>query len=139
VRLEEHQAGLENIDFYSSFARNVETAKRKLLRLLIEVRDEGSAIAAYGAAAKGNTLLNYCGIGTDLIDYVVDLSPKKQGLFLPGTHIEIRPPGHVRETRPDYLLVLPWNLETEIVNQMAFIREWGGRFIVPIPEPRIRA
>ena len=93
----------------------------------------GTLKAGYGAPAKGNTLLNYCGVGTDFLDYTVDRSPHKQGRFLPGTHIPIHPPGRIAETRPDYLLILPWNLREEIMSQMAHIREWGGKFVVPIP------
>jgi hypothetical protein len=91
----------------------------------------------YGAAAKGNTLLNYCGIRNDFIDYVVDKNPHKQGRYLPGTHIPIQPPERVAETRPDFLLILPWNIQHEVVEQMASIRSWGGRFIVPIPEVKV--
>jgi hypothetical protein len=92
---------------------------------------------AYGAPAKGNTLLNYCGIRSDLIEYTVDRSPHKQGRFLPGTHIPICHPDRIRETKPAYVLILPWNLSREITGQMAHIREWGGRFVVPIPEAKI--
>ena len=92
---------------------------------------------AYGAAAKGNTLLNYCGIRTDFIDYVVDRNPHKQGLLLPGSRIPVYDTEKIRETRPDYILILPWNLREEITGQMSFVRDWGGRFIVPVPEPRI--
>jgi hypothetical protein len=97
----------------------------------------GKSIAAYGAPAKGNTLLNYCGVGADMIDYTVDRSPYKQGFALPGTRIPIYAPEHIAETRPDYLLILPWNLEDEIVSDMAHIRSWGGQFVIPIPEVRI--
>ena len=97
----------------------------------------GKSIAAYGAPAKGNTLLNYCGVGADMIDYTVDRSPYKQGFALPGTHIPIYAPEHIAETRPDYVLILPWNLEDEIVSEMAHIRSWGGQFVIPIPEARI--
>jgi len=91
----------------------------------------------YGAPAKGNTLLNYCGVGIDFIDYTVDLSPHKQGLYLPGTHLPIFPPEKINETKPDYVLILPWNLKDEVMNQMAHIREWGGQFVVPIPELKV--
>ena len=97
----------------------------------------GKKIICYGAPAKGNTLLNYCNLGLDFIDYVVDQSPHKQGLYLPGTHIPIKSPGEIRKTKPDYLLILPWNLKNEIMEQMAFINEWGGKFVVPIPEVKI--
>jgi ABC-type Fe3+-hydroxamate transport system substrate-binding protein len=98
---------------------------------------EGHRIAAYGAPAKGNTLLNYCGIGTELIDFTVDRAPSKQGKFLPGSHIPVFAPEAIANKKPDYVLLLPWNLQREIVDQLSFIREWGGRFIVPIPHPKI--
>jgi hypothetical protein len=134
---EEERAGLDGIDSYLSFADQVAATKRKLQSLLNALKEQGSTVAGYGAPAKGNTLLNYCGIRTDIIDFTVDLSTVKQGRYLPGTLIPIMPPEAVRERRPDYLLILPWNLKTEIVEQLSFIREWGGRFIVPIPEPEI--
>jgi hypothetical protein len=104
---------------------------------LIQAKQEGKSIVNYGAAAKGNTLLNYCGIRSDFIDYVVDRSPHKQGHFLPGTHLPIYHPDKIRETRPDYLLILPWNLKTEIMDQMAHVREWGCQFVVPIPKLKV--
>ena len=112
-------------------------AKRELLACLIGLKEKGATIVAYGAAAKGNTLLNYCGIRGDFLEYTVDRSPHKQGNFLPGTRIPILAPERIRETRPDYVLILPWNLCDEIAKQMGFIREWGGRFVVPIPEVRV--
>jgi hypothetical protein len=115
----------------------VKETKRELLQCLIRAKDGGKAIVGYGAPGKGNTLLNYCGVGKDFLDYTVDRNPYKQGRFTPGTHIPIYPPERIRETRPDYLLILPWNLRNEIMQQMAFIREWGGQFIVPIPEATI--
>jgi SAM-dependent methyltransferase len=137
LREKEKAAGLDRVETYLGFPERVREVKRSLLSLLIEAKNEGRTIVGYGAPAKGNTLLNYCGIGPDFLDYTVDRSPHKQGRFLPGSHIPIQPPERVRETRPDYLLILPWNLEAEIIEQMAFIREWGGRFIVPIPRARI--
>jgi hypothetical protein len=101
------------------------------------VKRHGKTVVGYGAPGKGNTLLNYCGIRTDFIDFTVDRSPYKQGKFLPGTHIPIHHPDRIRETKPDYVLILPWNFKDEIVEQMAFIRDWGGRFVVPIPEVSI--
>jgi len=115
----------------------VKAVKRELLRFLIEAKEQGKTIAGYGAPAKGNTLLNYCGVRTDFIDYTVDRSPHKQFRFLPGTHIPIEPPDKVKETRPDYLLILPWNLQDEIMEQMGGIREWGGKFVIPIPRVRV--
>jgi SAM-dependent methyltransferase len=134
---EERQAGLHGIDSYLSFAGQVAGTKRKLQSLLNALKGQGSTVAGYGAPAKGNTLLNYCGIRTDIIDFTVDRSTVKQGRYLPGSLIPILPVEAVKERRPDYLLVLPWNLKTEIVEQLSFIREWGGRFIVPIPTPEI--
>ena len=108
--------------------------KRKLLDFLIRAKRAGKRIVGYGAPGKGNTLLNYCGIRTDFLDFTVDRSAYKQGKFLPGTHVPILAPDEIREARPDYLLLLPWNLKDEIVSQTSYIREWGGKFVVPIPE-----
>ena len=137
LKREETAAGLADLRAYREFSEQVKRTKRLLLEFLIKARQSGKTIVGYGAPAKGNTLLNYCGIRGDFIEYTVDLSPHKQGKFLPGTHIPIFHPDKVRETRPDYLLVLPWNLKDEIVGQMAHIREWGGQFILPIPEVRV--
>ncbi len=137
LKEKENRAGLESTQTYSSFAEKIKETKRKLLELLIAIKDRGNSIAGYGAPAKGNTLLNYCGIGTDFIDYTVDRSPHKQGLFLPGSRIPIFTPDKIRETRPDYVLILPWNLKDEIAEQMCDIRSWGGKFIIPIPEPHL--
>jgi len=134
LRAREHAAGMGELAWYEGFAEQVHETKRKLLTFLIEARRAGKRVAGYGAPGKGNTLLNYCGIRTDFLDYTVDRSPYKQGNHLPGTRIPIHAPEHVFETRPDYLLILPWNLRREVMEQMAGIREWGGRFVVPIPE-----
>jgi hypothetical protein len=112
----------------------VKKAKRKFLAFLITAKEQGKSVVGYGAPAKGNTLLNYCGVRTDLLEYTVDRSPHKQGQFLPGTHIPIYHPDKIRQTRPDYIVILPWNLRQEITEQMGYIREWGGRFVVPIPD-----
>jgi hypothetical protein len=133
----ERSNGLERMETYAEFSSRVQAAKRALLAFLIAARDQGKHVAAYGAPAKGNTLLNYCGIRTDLIDYTVDRSPHKQGLFLPGTHIPVHAPERLRETRPDFVLILPWNLKEEVIEQMADVRGWGGRFVVPIPRLEI--
>jgi SAM-dependent methyltransferase len=133
----EEAAGLGQLETYRSFGERVRRVKWGLLRFLIRTREEGKSIAGYGAPAKGNTLLNYCGVRTDFLDYTVDRSPHKQGRFLPGTRIPIHGPERLRETRPDYVLILPWNLKEEIVEQMADVRSWGGRFVVAIPEVRI--
>jgi SAM-dependent methyltransferase len=130
-------AGLLDEETYAKFSRNVETIKRTLLQCLISIKNEGKNIVGYGAPAKGNTLLNYCGIRTDFLDYTVDANPNKQNLFLPGTHIPIRHPNQIRVDKPDYILILPWNIKEEIMNQLSFVREWGGKFIIPIPEVRV--
>ncbi len=137
LRERERAEGGVSLDAYARFAEEVREVKRKLLEFLIGRRREGKTVVAYGAAAKGNTLLNYCGIREDFIDYVVDRSPLKQGKLLPGSHIPIEAPERIRETRPDYVLVLPWNLRDEIAHQLSFVREWGGRLVVPIPEVRV--
>ena len=134
---EERAAGLGELATYLGFTARVEQTKWALLELLIGLRRQGKRIVGYGAPAKGNTLLNYCGIRTDLLAYTVDRSPLKQGKLLPGTGIPIRAPEAILEEKPDFVLILPWNLEAEIVEQMAAVRGWGGRFIVPIPEPRV--
>jgi 2-polyprenyl-3-methyl-5-hydroxy-6-metoxy-1,4-benzoquinol methylase len=133
----ERQHSLTLLDRYLSFAGEVAATKRALLQFLIRAKGEGKSIVGYGAPAKGNTLLNYCGIRTDFIDYVVDLNPYKQGRFLPGSRIPIHHPDRIRETRPDYLLLLPWNLRDEIMGQMAHVRDWGCRFVTPLPEVRV--
>jgi len=133
LRNREFSAGFDRIETYQGFAKQVEKSKRNLLEFLIEAKRQGKSVVGYGAPAKGNTLLNYCGIGTDFLDYTVDRSPHKQGHYLPGARIPIFAPEKIRETRPDYVLILPWNLKDEIASQMAHIREWGGRFVVAIP------
>jgi len=134
---EEAAKGLTDIRTYRSFENQVKKIKRNILKFMIRAKEEGKSIAGYGAPAKGNTLLNYCGIGPDFIDYTVDLSPHKQGLYLPGSRIPIYDPEQVFRTRPDYLLILPWNLRREIMAQMAGIRQWGGKFVVLIPDIEI--
>ena len=134
LRSRELARGMETPGFYRDFAERVSETKRKLLAFLIQEKRAGKTIVGYGAPAKGNTLLNYCGVRTDFVDYTVDRSPHKQGRFLPGTRIPIAGPDRIRETTPDYVLILPWNLRREIMSQMADIAEWGGRFIVAIPE-----
>ncbi len=137
LKAKEIQAGLNQIETYLGFGEKVKSIKRDLLSFLIDAKNQGKSIVGYGAPAKGNTLLNYCGIRTDLLDYTVDRSPHKQGLFLPGTHIPIYNPDKVEKTKPDYLLILPWNIKDEIMEQMAHIREWGGQFVVPIPQVEV--
>jgi SAM-dependent methyltransferase len=138
LRRRERSAGLEKLETYTGFDERVRRVKRDLLELLIEAKRNDKSIVGYGAPAKATTLLNYCGIRGDFLDYVVDRSPHKQGRFLPGTHLEIRDPSEVERTRPDYLLILPWNLQDEIVEQMHEVREYGCRFVIPIPEPTVR-
>jgi hypothetical protein len=133
----EMDAGVSSHELYRRFADDVEESKRSLLELLIRLRREGRRVAGYGAPGKGNTLLNYCGIRTDFVDYTVDRNPYKHGLVLPGTHIPIFPPERIAETRPDYVLVLPWNLIDEISAQLGYIAEWGAKLIVPIPRAAV--
>lgn len=137
LRSREGHAGLLSLSAYASFSEKVRRVKRELLAFLIDAKNSEKSIAAYGAAAKGNTLLNFCGIGTDFIDFVADVSPHKQGMFLPGTHIPIVSPQKVFDTKPHYLLILPWNLRKEVIEQMSSIRNWGGKFIIPIPKLEI--
>jgi len=139
MRAMEQAAGLLHLESYCSFAEGVKRTKRELLQRLIEIKGAQKSIVAYGAPGKGNTLLNYCAIGRDFLDYAVDRNPYKQGRYTPGMHIPIYSPSRIGETRPDYLLILPWNLKDEIMGQMGEIREWGGKFIVPIPEATIYA
>jgi hypothetical protein len=133
MRRKEAEEGLARIDTYGGFGETVEATKRALLRFLIDAREAGKSIVGYGAPGKGNTLLNYCGVRTDFLDYTVDRNPYKQGKFTPGTHIPIFGPEKIYDTRPDYVLILPWNFKDEIIRQMARIREWEGKFVVPIP------
>jgi len=137
LKSREIEAGLDTLSTYEGFVERVKSVKRGLLAFLIKAKDDGKSIAAFGAAAKGNTLLNYCGIGTDMVDYVADSSPHKQGLCLPGSHIPIVAPERIRQTQPDFLLILPWNLTDEIIAANDFIRAWGGRFVVPIPAVKV--
>jgi SAM-dependent methyltransferase len=131
---EEQRAGLASVEGYDSFARQVKQTKLALVDFLLTAAQQGKSVAGYGAPGKSATLLHYCGIGKDLIEYTVDRSQYKQGRFLPGTHIPIYDPSRIRETKPDYVVILPWNLKDEIMEQLQFIREWGGRFVVPIPK-----
>lgn len=137
VRENETTFGLTRMSTYNGFGEKVKATKRKLLQFLIESKNAGKRIACYGAAAKGVTLVNYCGVRDDLVDYVVDKSPYKQNHFMPGVRIPIYGPERVFETKPDYLLILPWNLRKEIAQQMAGIRDWGGQFVVPIPKVEV--
>lgn len=139
LREREERAGVTRLEYYQDFAERVRETKRKLLEFLIQAKRAGKTIAGYGAPGKGNTLLNYCGIRTDFLDYTVDRNPYKQGKFLPGTHIPIFSPERIADTKPDYLLILPWNFKDEIMNQMAYIRQWGGQFVIPIPEVEVCA
>jgi SAM-dependent methyltransferase len=133
----EASAGFDRLDRYLSFGPDVQRAKRRLLAFLIQAKEEGRQVVGYGAPGKGNTLLNYCGIRTDLLDYTVDRNPYKQGRFLPGVHIPILEPSRIAETTPDYVVVLPWNLRDEIMQQLAYVRAWGARFVIPIPEVEV--
>jgi SAM-dependent methyltransferase len=137
LREREESIGICSLGYYADFGERVRETKRKLLEFLIDARRRGCHVVGYGAPGKGNTLLNYCGIRDDFLDYTVDRSPHKQGGFLPGTHIPIRAPEEIERTQPDYVLILPWNLKDEIIDQMSVIREWKGQFVVPIPEVQV--
>lgn len=137
LRKRELVGALDLMETYDSFSEQVQESKRALLELLIRLRREGKRVVGYGAQGKGNTLLNYCGIRTDFVEFTVDRNPYKHGCFLPGTHIPIYPPARIAEVRPDYILILPWNLKTEIMSQLAYARDWGAKFIVPIPMARV--
>ncbi len=139
LKEKERRAGLDRIEAYRAFEERVKRCKRHLLEFLVEAKEAGKQIVGYGAPAKGNTLLNYCGVRSDFIRFTVDRSPHKQGCFLPGTHIPVLHPDRIREARPDFLLILPWNLKEEIVEQTAYIRDWGGKFVVPIPDVTVFA
>jgi C-methyltransferase C-terminal domain/Putative zinc binding domain/Methyltransferase domain len=137
LQARELAAGVDQPRYYSDFSERAMRTKHNLLEFLIQARREGKVIAGYGAPGKGNTLLNYCGIRTDFLEYTVDRNPYKHGMFLPGTHIPIYAPERLAETRPDYILILPWNLKAEIVAQLRYARDWGARFIIPIPEVEV--
>jgi 2-polyprenyl-3-methyl-5-hydroxy-6-metoxy-1,4-benzoquinol methylase len=137
MRTCELAAGLDQMKTYESFSEKVKESKRALLELLIQLRREGKRVAGYGAPGKGNTLLNYCGIRTDFLDFTVDRNPYKHGRYLPGTHIPIYPVDEIARRRPDYILILPWNLKEEIIAQLAYAREWGAKFIVPVPQAHV--
>jgi C-methyltransferase C-terminal domain/Putative zinc binding domain/Methyltransferase domain len=138
LRERERTAGYEQLGIYTAYGQRVVEDKRQILGFLIDLKQQDQRIVGYGAPAKGNTLLNYCGIGRDFIDYTCDLNPHKQGHFLPGSHIPIRPAEVIRDDRPDVVLILPWNLREEIMDQLSFIREWGARFAVRTPELALR-
>ena len=139
LRAKEVRGGLDSLSTYTAFDDKVKRTKRRLLEFLVTAKNEGKRIAGYGAPAKGNTLLNYCGVRADFLDFTVDRSPHKQGCFLPGTRLPIFHPDKIKEARPDFVLILPWNLKDEIVQQVGYIRDWGGRFVVPIPEVAVLA
>jgi SAM-dependent methyltransferase len=133
ISSKEEEAGLLDVSTYVRFASSVVEEKREILEFLISLKRRGETLAGYGAPAKGNTLLNFCGVGTDFLEYTVDLNPHKQGRYLPGTHIPIKAPVALRETKPDVVLILPWNIRDEIMEQLAFVRDWGGRFAARAP------
>jgi SAM-dependent methyltransferase len=137
LRERERAAGFESLDTYLAYEQRVREDKRQILEFLIGLKRQGLSIAGYGAPAKGNTMLNYCGVGPDFLDFTCDLNPHKQGQFLPGSHIPIRSPEAIREERPDVVVILPWNLTSEIVEQLGFISEWGGRFAARTPELKL--
>ncbi|WP_218628100.1 class I SAM-dependent methyltransferase [Variovorax sp. dw_954] len=137
IRAEESQADLNSDRGYEGFAARVSAVRDELLAFLHKVRAEGKTVAAYGAAAKGNTLFNYCNVGTELVSFVVDRNPHKQNLYLPGSRLPIYDPAKIRETKPDYVLILPWNLKAEIIREMADVRAWGGKFVTAVPQLNI--
>jgi len=137
MKAREESAGHFDLDYYNRFAERVKESKRQILEFFIAAKREGKNVAGYGAPGKGNTLLNFCGIRTDFLDYTADRSPVKQGNFLPGTRMPIVSPDKIRESKPDYLFILVWNLKDEVMKQMSFIREWGGKFVVPMPSLEI--
>jgi len=137
IAAQEIAAGLASAKTFAAFAAKIVAIKRELLSFLIDAKSRGSVIAAYGAAAKGNTLLNFCGIRSDMVDFVADRNPAKQGRLLPGCRIPVVAPDAIKRAKPDYLMILPWNIKDEVIGQMAHIRDWGGRFVVPIPELEI--
>lgn len=137
LRQREIDDGFLTMERYRGFDEQVKETKRKLMTFLIDAKRRGKKVVGYGAPGKGNTLLNYCAIRTDFLDFTVDANPYKHGKFTPGTRIPILPPEKLREARPDYVLILPWNLKDEIATQASYIREWGGKFVVPIPEARV--
>ena len=136
---EEEAYGLLRVETYAAFSEQAQKTKHALMDMLLRIKAEGKTVAAYGAAAKGNTLFNYCGIGTDLVHFVVDKSPHKQNRYLPGSHLPIHAPEEIDAAKPDFVLILPWNLQDEIIAQLQQIKTWGGQFIIPIPSPRILA
>ncbi|MEF0941574.1 class I SAM-dependent methyltransferase [Rhizobium sp. BR 362] len=139
LRDRELEGGVNSLARYHDFADKVHRSKRQLLRFLSDAKENRKTVVGYGAPAKGNTLLNFCGIKTDLLEYTVDISPHKQGRLLPGTRIPIHSPAKIKETKPDYLLILPWNIKSEIMEQMSVIRQWGGQFVVPLPDVEVLA
>ncbi len=139
LKQSEQAGGFGELNRYLSFTESVQETKYRLLEFLISAKRQGKKVVSYGAPAKGNTLLNFCGVGKDFIDYTVDRSPQKQGCVLPGTHIPIFHPDKIKETQPNYVLILPWNIKDEVMSQMAHIREWGGQFVTPIPEVKVYA
>lgn len=137
LREKEKEFKIDDLTTYNAFSEQVKDTKRKILKLLIDLKNQNKIITGYGAPGKGNTLLNYCGIRSDMIDFTVDRNPYKHGKYLPGTHIPIFAPEYTQKVKPDYQFILPWNFKEEIMQQEAYIKKWGGRFIVPIPTPEI--
>jgi len=138
VLAEEERAGLRGRETYESFQPRIDRVRADFLRFLLDQRDGGKSVAGYGAAAKGNTLLNYCGVkGDELVRFVADASPHKQGRYLPGTHIPVLAPSHIEETKPDFIVIFPWNLRDEIAGQLGYTRKWGAKFVTAIPELQI--
>jgi hypothetical protein len=137
LREEELSAGLVGIDGYRTFPKAVRNVRRQLLRFLLDAEEQGKVVVGYGAPAKAVTLLSYCGVGSDLLQFTVDRSPHKQGRLLPGSRLPICEPDRIREVKPDFILIFPWNIKDEIINQLSYARAWGAKFVVPIPEVTI--
>ena len=135
--VKEKNNGLKKISTYTNFNDKVKDLKSNIRKFFVDAQKNGKTTICYGAPAKGNTLLNYCGITNDLIEFTVDISPHKQGLYLPGTHIPIYSPEYIKKVKPDYIVILPWNLKDEIMEQLSFIRKWKGKFVIPIPNMRV--
>jgi hypothetical protein len=133
----EKAAGLLSIDYYTSFQDKAFAVKLAFIEFLVNAKKDGKKVAGYGAAAKGNTLLNYCGVKSDLIDYVVDANPNKRNKFLPGSHIPVLDEAHLKNNKPDYIIIFPWNIKDEVMKQLSYVKEWKGQFLIPIPKPEL--
>ena len=137
LRQQEKEEGCSDINYYAGFNDRVKKVKLGILKFLLKAKEDKKVVVGYGAPAKGVMLINYCGIKNDLIDYTVDISPYKQGLFLPGSHIPIEHPNKINQTKPDYIFILPWNIKDEIMDQLSFVKDWGAKFVIPVPKVQV--